>query len=121
MSIYNGMSGKERYLEQSYVLLDLAGQVALRVGVSSLDVHQPLVMIYLSYQIGFRTFLTDLINKMPIAIVKFDSLSPDIDPSMWGFEGREAYDRRAYFWSLMSGVLWQVCTVPLQCTRFSDF
>lgn len=33
MSIYNGMSGKEVNLEQSYVLLDLAGQVALRVSV----------------------------------------------------------------------------------------
>jgi hypothetical protein len=31
MSIYNGMSGKESNLEQSYILLDLAGQVALRV------------------------------------------------------------------------------------------
>jgi len=28
MSIYNGMSGKETNLEQSYMLLDLAGQVA---------------------------------------------------------------------------------------------
>ena len=32
MSIYNGMSGKESNLEESYVFLDLAGQVALRVG-----------------------------------------------------------------------------------------
>ncbi|KAF8958939.1 hypothetical protein BDZ97DRAFT_1428180 [Flammula alnicola] len=64
MSIYNGMSGKESNLEQSYVLLDLAGQVALRIGFH-------------------------------------------IDPSMWGFEGREAYDRRVYFWNLMAGVLWQ--------------
>lgn len=31
MSIYYGMSGKESNLEQSYILLDLAGQVALRV------------------------------------------------------------------------------------------
>lgn len=31
MSVYNGMSGIESNLEQSYVLLDLAGQVALRV------------------------------------------------------------------------------------------
>lgn len=31
MSIYNGMSGKESNLEQSYAFLDLAGQVALRV------------------------------------------------------------------------------------------
>ncbi|KIM36145.1 hypothetical protein M413DRAFT_78578 [Hebeloma cylindrosporum] len=66
MSIYNGMSGKESNLEQSYVLLDLAGQVALRVCFVS-----------------------------------------NIDPSMWSFDAREAYDRRAYFWSLMSGVLWQ--------------
>ncbi|CAA7269897.1 unnamed protein product [Cyclocybe aegerita] len=64
MSIYNGMSGKESNLEQSYVLLDLAGQVALGIGFH-------------------------------------------VDPSMWGFEGREAYDRRVYFWNLMSAVLWQ--------------
>ncbi|KAF8180107.1 hypothetical protein BJ912DRAFT_855397 [Pholiota molesta] len=62
MSIYNGMSGKESNLEQSYVLLHLAGQIASQV---------------------------------------------HIDPSMWGFEGREAYDRRVYFWNLMAGVLWQ--------------
>ncbi|PPQ92520.1 hypothetical protein CVT25_010353 [Psilocybe cyanescens] len=64
MSVYNGMSGKESNLEQSYVLLDLAGQVALRIGFH-------------------------------------------IDPSLWGFEGREAYDRRVYFWNLMAAVLWQ--------------
>ncbi|TFK31500.1 hypothetical protein BDQ12DRAFT_618804 [Crucibulum laeve] len=62
MSVYNGMSGKESNLEQSYVLLDLASQVALRVY---------------------------------------------IDPSSWGFDGREGYDRRVYFWNLMAGVLWQ--------------
>jgi len=38
---------------------------------------------------------------------------PDIDPSVWGFEGREAYDRRVYFWNLMSGVLWQVYILSL--------
>ncbi|KAF8237437.1 hypothetical protein L208DRAFT_1247461 [Tricholoma matsutake] len=62
MSIYYGMSGKESNLEQSYILLDLAGQVALRV---------------------------------------------HIDPSQWGFQGKEAYERRVYFWNLMAGVLWQ--------------
>lgn len=31
----------------------------------------------------------------------------DIDPSLWGFVGKEAYDRRVYFWNLMAGVLWQ--------------
>ncbi|RDB23841.1 putative transcriptional regulatory protein C1F7.11c [Hypsizygus marmoreus] len=64
MSIYNGMSGKESNLEQSYALLDLASQVALRIGFH-------------------------------------------IDPSLWGFQGKEAYERRVYFWNLMSGVLWQ--------------
>lgn len=64
MSIYNGMSGKESNLEQSYILLDLAAQVALRIGLH-------------------------------------------VDPSQWGFEGKEAYDRRVYFWNLMSPVLWQ--------------
>ncbi|KAF9530528.1 hypothetical protein CPB83DRAFT_850478 [Crepidotus variabilis] len=64
MSIYNGMSGKESNLEHCYALLDMAGQVALRIGFY-------------------------------------------IDPSRWGFEGREAYDRRVYFWNLMSAVLWQ--------------
>ena len=36
MSIYNGMSGKESNLEQSYLLLDLAGQVAHGVSAISL-------------------------------------------------------------------------------------
>ncbi|KAJ7481536.1 hypothetical protein FB451DRAFT_1030501 [Mycena latifolia] len=30
-----------------------------------------------------------------------------IDPSMWGFEGREAYERRVYFYNLLVAVLWQ--------------
>ncbi|KAJ7130227.1 hypothetical protein C8R44DRAFT_699355 [Mycena epipterygia] len=30
-----------------------------------------------------------------------------IDPSMWRFEGREAYERRVYFWNLLVAVLWQ--------------
>lgn len=29
------------------------------------------------------------------------------DPSRWGFEGREAYERRSYFWALFSQTLWQ--------------
>ncbi|EIW79928.1 hypothetical protein CONPUDRAFT_106629 [Coniophora puteana RWD-64-598 SS2] len=29
------------------------------------------------------------------------------DPERWGFTGREAYDRRAYFWNLFAGTLWQ--------------
>ncbi|KAG1767817.1 hypothetical protein EDD22DRAFT_772804 [Suillus occidentalis] len=29
------------------------------------------------------------------------------DPSRWGIEGREAYERRSYFWTLFSQSLWQ--------------
>ncbi|KAH7928331.1 hypothetical protein BV22DRAFT_1005131 [Leucogyrophana mollusca] len=65
MSVYNGMSGMESNLENSYSLLNFAGQVALQVNTS--------------YK----------------------------DPSRWGFEGREAYDRRSYFWNLLAGSLWQ--------------
>ncbi|KAH7910916.1 hypothetical protein BJ138DRAFT_49320 [Hygrophoropsis aurantiaca] len=64
MSVYNGMSGMESNLENSYSFLNFAGQVAL--------------------QIGFHK-----------------------DPSRWGIQGREAYDRRSYFWNLMAGSLWQ--------------
>ncbi|KAL0575347.1 hypothetical protein V5O48_006626 [Marasmius crinis-equi] len=64
MSIYNGMSGKESNLENSYALLNLAGQIATRIGVH-------------------------------------------VDPSMWNFQGRELYERRVYFWNLLSATLWQ--------------
>ncbi|KAG1861205.1 fungal-specific transcription factor domain-containing protein [Suillus subalutaceus] len=33
------------------------------------------------------------------------------DPSRWGFEGREAYERRSYFWALFSQTLWQSLTI----------
>ncbi|KAK0484537.1 hypothetical protein IW261DRAFT_1457256 [Armillaria novae-zelandiae] len=46
-----------------------------------------------------------------------------IDPSMWGFEGKEAYDRRVYFWNLVAGSLWQ-CLVtgrpPVILSEFID-
>lgn len=52
MSIYNGMSGKESNLEQSYALLDLASQVALRVCIFSLPLFSQKVNV--CPQIGFR-------------------------------------------------------------------
>ncbi|EGO23497.1 hypothetical protein SERLADRAFT_408878 [Serpula lacrymans var. lacrymans S7.9] len=64
MSIYNGTSGLESNLENSYSLLNFAGQIALQIGS-----HK--------------------------------------DPSLWGFESREAYDRRMSFWNLFAGTLWQ--------------
>lgn len=36
------------------------------------------------------------------------TVNADVDPASWGFKGRELYSRRAYFWTLMSGILWQV-------------
>lgn len=33
------------------------------------------------------------------------------DPSRWGFEGKEAYERRSYFWALFSQTLWQSLTI----------
>ncbi|KAJ7594047.1 hypothetical protein C8J56DRAFT_426624 [Mycena floridula] len=30
-----------------------------------------------------------------------------IDPSMWGLSGKEAYERRTYFWNLLQACLWQ--------------
>ncbi|KAG1767816.1 hypothetical protein EDD22DRAFT_772813 [Suillus occidentalis] len=35
------------------------------------------------------------------------ALQVNKDPSLWGFEGREAYERRSYFWTLFSQSLWQ--------------
>ncbi|KAG0698323.1 hypothetical protein DFH29DRAFT_941690 [Suillus ampliporus] len=35
------------------------------------------------------------------------ALQVNKDPSLWGFEGQEAYDRRSYFWTLLSHTLWQ--------------
>ncbi|KAJ3716438.1 hypothetical protein C8R42DRAFT_678428 [Lentinula raphanica] len=61
LSIYNGLSGQESNLEQSYALVNLAGKVATQVY---------------------------------------------IDPSSWKFTGREAYDRRVYWWNLLAGILW---------------
>ncbi len=34
----------------------------------------------------------------------------DIDPGNWGLKGKDAYDRRCYFWNLLQGDMWQVST-----------
>ena len=54
MSICHGMSGQENNVEQAYTLLDLAGQVSLRVGIPApirLLGHQ---LTTLRFQAGFR-------------------------------------------------------------------
>ncbi|CAK5263737.1 unnamed protein product [Mycena citricolor] len=40
-----------------------------------------------------------------------------IDPSMWGFRGQQAYDRRIYFWNLCVAMLWQVSHTCYQVMR----
>ncbi|KAJ6588378.1 hypothetical protein B0H19DRAFT_922527 [Mycena capillaripes] len=45
----------------------------------------------------------------------------DIDPSMWRFEGREAYERRVYFWNLLVAVLWQSIVTGRPPTILSVF
>ncbi|KAJ7672609.1 hypothetical protein DFH06DRAFT_96982 [Mycena polygramma] len=44
-----------------------------------------------------------------------------IDPSMWRFEGREAYERRVYFWNLLVAVLWQSIVTGRPPTMLSVF
>ncbi|KAH7869540.1 uncharacterized protein C8R40DRAFT_739420 [Lentinula edodes] len=77
MSIHNGLSSQEN-LEQSYALINLAGQIAT--------------------QIGFH-----------------------IDPSTWKFQGREAYDRRVYWWNLLAGILWNSLVTGRPSGIFAEF
>ncbi|KAF7369258.1 putative transcriptional regulatory protein C1F7.11c [Mycena venus] len=44
-----------------------------------------------------------------------------IDPSIWSFEGREAYERRVYFWNLLAAVLWQSLVTGRPPTILSAF
>ncbi|KAJ7028724.1 hypothetical protein C8F04DRAFT_963706 [Mycena alexandri] len=44
----------------------------------------------------------DMASQVALRLTK-----TDIDPSMWQFKGREAYERRVYFWNLLVAVLWQ--------------
>ncbi|KAJ6495975.1 hypothetical protein C8R45DRAFT_151588 [Mycena sanguinolenta] len=44
-----------------------------------------------------------------------------IDPSMWRFEGQEAYERRVYFWNLLVAVLWQSIITGRPPTIFHIF
>ncbi|KAJ7151463.1 hypothetical protein C8R43DRAFT_886981 [Mycena crocata] len=45
----------------------------------------------------------DMASQVALRVLFFSH----IDPSMWRFEGREAYERRVYFWNLLVAVLWQ--------------
>ncbi|KAF9034692.1 hypothetical protein BDZ89DRAFT_1062420 [Hymenopellis radicata] len=51
------------------------------------------------------------------------ALRIDVDPTMWGFQGKEAYDRRVYFWNLVAGSLWQSLVTgrpPIIISSFID-
>ena len=54
MSICHGMSGRESNMEQTYVLLDLAGQVALRVCILVFIPLSPNQFTTPRSQTGFR-------------------------------------------------------------------
>ena len=82
MSIYNGMSGKESNLEESYVFLDLAGQVALRVG-SILYLMIP--YSFWHDQIGFRTPLIP-----PCSAISLTACSSRRCPCSLGIEGKRS-------------------------------
>lgn len=112
ISIYNGMSGKESNLEQSYMMLSLAGRLAL--GVSLLKNPYCAHTHEIFPKIGFRTLLCCPVGS------SLTSSSLDVDPSSWGFQGREAYDRRVYFWNLLAAILWQVsglCSLNEEVSR----
>ena len=112
MSIYNGMSGKESNLENSYLLLDFAGQVALAVCISRFYFYGAIYSFFL-YRLDFvsgkQRFYHDSLKLI-------SSCTSDMDPSYFGFEPREAYRRRAYFWHLIQAILWQVTPI-LNTTR----
>lgn len=64
MSIYNGMSGKESNLENSYLLLNFAGQVALTVCIFRFYLHNILIpLIYrLDFVSGQQCFYHDIVK-----------------------------------------------------------
>lgn len=56
MSIYNGMSGEESNLEQSYSFLSLAGQVALRVSpIPDIIIWRPTLSSFRLDSVRFET------------------------------------------------------------------
>ena len=104
MSIFHGMSGRENNVEQTYVLLDLAGQVSLRVGILASSVFWVTNLQPSDSRLDFvRVTAIEALNHLMTT-----GPSTDVDPSFWGLQGKEAYDRRVYFWSLVNGICWHV-------------
>lgn len=102
LSVYNGMSGKESNLSNTYGLLNLAGVMAYRVRIRRITTPHILMELSLCYRLAF---------VCGISAVLIVVLTPylDIDPSHWNLDEKTAYERRAYFWNLMIADLWQVC------------
>ncbi|KNZ81115.1 hypothetical protein J132_03107 [Termitomyces sp. J132] len=74
--------------EQSVVTIKVLHLMSIYNGMSGKESN-----LELSYA------LLDLASQVAVRVY--------IDPSLWGFSDKEAYDRRVYFWNLMAGVLWQ--------------
>ncbi|KAJ3551352.1 hypothetical protein NM688_g4752 [Phlebia brevispora] len=77
LSIFNGMSGKESNMANTYTVLNLAGHRTPYVFVAK-----------------FYCCVTELCEA-------------DIDPSHWKMSDKEMYARRIYFWNLLQGDLVQ--------------
>lgn len=67
--------------------MPFCGQIAIRI----------LALLMVTYCLTLRC----------VMILMYDWCMIDMDPSLWGFEAKEAYDRRAYFWNLLQPILWQ--------------
>lgn len=88
-------------MEQSYTLLDLAGQVALRVCALLFALPQ---CTNASSKIGIRSS-SRLTQTM---VLNLYNLPLDVDPARFNFTEAECYDRREYFWNLLPALLWTV-------------
>lgn len=92
--------------ERSMVTIQVLHLMSMYYGMSGIESNAELCYSFLNFagqvalQIGFHN-----------------------DPSRWGFEGREAYERRSYFWALFSQILWQSITTgrpPVILPAFVD-
>lgn len=82
------------FSERSIVTIKVLHLMSMYYGMSGVESNVELCYSFLNFagqvalQIGFHN-----------------------DPSRWGFEGKEAYERRSYFWALFSQTLWQSLTI----------
>ena len=101
MSIYYGMSGKESNLENSYSFLNMA----LQFGRSVRSIY---LYIFLSLELMVAFSRLASVSRRMTQYYMILIVFSDMDPSLFGINGQEAYERRSYFWDLVRAILWQV-------------